>query len=192
MRLRPGEKRRRISYLTRKDDSGGWLHGALTRRGVAPDDYVWTPLRNLDEKAYAQALRESSLFVTTTLQEGLHVSVLEAMACGCVVVGYSGIGGADHMAGEGPGQNCLLVENGNLLALGRTLERALCELTDDPNFYDKLVAEGMHTASRYQDATSEREALVRFLYSVLMSPCGGRLTDEHKFLCPSVFIRVYP
>ncbi len=30
---RPGDKTRRISYLTRKDGSGEWLHGAVTRRG---------------------------------------------------------------------------------------------------------------------------------------------------------------
>ncbi len=100
--------------------------------------------------------------MTTTLQEGMHVSVLEAMACGCVVIGYSGIGGADHMTGSDPGCNCLLVENGNLLELGRTAEDALCELNGDAGVYDNLRAEAVKTAKRYQDAAAEREALVAF------------------------------
>ena len=159
---RPAEKANRIAYLTRKDASGEWLRGVLSRRDSALAEYEWTPLRNLDESTYARHLRQSSVYLATTLQEGMHISVLEAMACGCLVIGYSGIGGADYMVGEGPNQNCLLVENGNLLLLGQTLEGALHELRCNPDRYETVRANATATAKRYQDAAAETASLAAF------------------------------
>lgn len=159
---RPSEKQNRIAYLTRKDASGTWLHGILARRDYALAEFEWTPLRNLDENDYAQGLRESTVFVTTTMQEGMHVSVLEAMACGCLVAGYSAVGGDDYMIGDGPNQNCLLAKNGNLLQLGQLLENALHELKRDPAAVDAVRANAVATAERYQDPDAERDSLVAF------------------------------
>ena len=165
---RPEEKMQRIAYLTRKDASGEWLRGVLSRRDAALDAYEWMPLRNLNERTYARQLRRSSVFLTTTLQEGMHVSVLEAMACGCLVIGYSGIGGADFMQGKGPNQNCVLVENGNLLRLGKRLEEVLRAVQHDPSLYHEVRSRAYATAKRYQDAAAETASLV-----ALFSKLGG-------------------
>ena len=159
---RPADKTPSVAYLTRKDGSGEWLRGVIGRRGVAPPSYEWTPLRNLDERSYADAMRKTSVFVTTTMQEGLHRSVLEAMACGCLVIGFDAIGGADFMAGEGAGHNCLSVENGNLLRLGQVLEDTLQQLQRMPGAFDAIRANAVATAQRYQDVDAERESLIAF------------------------------
>ena len=160
--FRPADKTDSVAYLTRKDNSGEWLRGVIVRRSIAPASVAWTPIRNLDERSYADALRKTSVFVTTTMQEGLHMSVLEAMACGCLVVGFGAIGGEDFMVGEGAGQNCLTVENGNLLRLGQVLEESLQQLQRMPGAFDAIRANAIATAQRYQDADAERESLVAF------------------------------
>ncbi len=157
----PGQKVREIAYLTRKDNSGEWLQGTLTRRGRSRG-WRWVPLRNLDETTYAQALQRATIYLATTLQEGLHVSVLEAMACGCLVVGYTGIGGKTYMVGGGSGQNCVLVENGNLLQLGQTLEQVLATLEADAHRFDGVIRQALATVRPYQDPERERQALVNF------------------------------
>ena len=158
----PSKKKQTISYLTRKDATGRWLRGIFIRKKVSATPWAWIPLHNLDEAAYAQQLRESAIYLPTTLQEGMHVSVIEAMACGCLVVGYHGIGGRDLMVGEGEGQNCILVENGDLLALGQTVEMVLKKLTDDPHAYAPIIQNALKTAALYQDPTAEADALDAF------------------------------
>ncbi len=158
----PYAKTRNVAYMTRKDRSGEWLQGTLTRRNIARG-YSWTPLRNLDEAAYAAALRSAMVYVPTTTQEGLHVSVLEAMACGCLVVGFSGIGGTDYLVPSGAGQNSILVENGDLYTLGVALEGVLAGLAADVTSYGAVVADARAIGSRYHDPTVQRDALVAFL-----------------------------
>ena len=158
----PAQKQPQISYMTRKDNSGELLRGILTRRGAPFDAFMWQPLRELDEADYAAHLRQSALFLPTTTQEAMHVSVLDAMACGCLVVGYSGIGGADYMIGSGDKQNCILVDNGNLPALGQRLAEVLTVYHADPQQFAHIVQNGIKTARQFQDAQGEMAALQAF------------------------------
>ncbi|MEZ4711219.1 MAG: hypothetical protein R3A44_28735 [Caldilineaceae bacterium] len=166
----PAPKQRQISYMTRKDSSGEVLRGILSRRGAPFDAFTWQPLRELAEEEYAAHLRQSILFLPTTTQEAMHASVLDAMACGCLVVGYSGIGGADYMIGEGAAQNCILVENGNLPALGRRLAEVLAAYHTDARQFAQIVHNGVETARPFQNAQAEMEALRTFFTGLGPTP----------------------
>jgi glycosyltransferase involved in cell wall biosynthesis len=96
----------------------------------------------------------------------MHVSVLEAMACGCLVVGYPGVGGHTYMVGEGAAQNCVLVENGDLLALGQTLENVLRQMHANRAHYANIIQNGINTARPHQDAEAEASALTAFYQNV--------------------------
>ena len=158
----PTEKKLKITYTTRKDNAGEWLQGVLLRKHPKLAEYEWLPLRNLDEATYAQHLRESAVYLTTTLQEGMHVSVLEAMACGCLVVGFTGIGGNTYMVGQGETQNCILVENGNLPLLGETLEQLLLKFQTDRGSYASVIQQALITAAPYQLRAAEAQSLRAF------------------------------
>lgn len=163
----PVLKLNKVAYLTRKDASGDWLRGILVRKHPQLAAFTWQPLRELAEATYAEHLRTASVYLATTLQEGMHVSVLEAMAAGCLVVGYSGIGGADYMVGTGPQQNCILVENGNLPLLGKTLEQVLLRWVTDRAQSDPIIANAVTTAQRYQDPALEAQSLQTFFTNLL-------------------------
>ena len=126
------------------------------------------PLRELSEDEYARHLRETAVYITTNMQEGMNTSVLEAMACGCLVVGYSGIGGGVYMKGDGLSQNCILVENGNVPALGEQLENVLRQLSADPAAYGRVIENGLQTARAYQNPDDEANSL-RAVYAPLVA-----------------------
>lgn len=158
--FRQETKRPKVCYLTRKERSATWLQEVLTAKGEPFTSFDWTPLREMNEDEYARHLREATVYITTNMQEGMNTSVLEAMACGCLVVGYNGIGGSMYMEPDGPSQNCLLVENGNVPALGLKLEEVLGELAARPDAFSSITENGLSTAGAYQDPRDEEDSLL--------------------------------
>jgi hypothetical protein len=161
------EKKKKITYTTRKNNMGDVLRGIFASKGGLLSRYEWTPLKDFSEEQYAAHLRESRLYLATSPEEGRNVSVLEAMASGCIVVGFSGLGGSDYMIGSGEKHNCLLVENGNYLALGKSLEQVGSELETDAHYHDSLVQNAIETARYLADFDKEGRSLERFFRSLI-------------------------
>jgi hypothetical protein len=57
----------------------------------------FTPIQDMTQAQVATALGQSHIFLAVGFPEGCPLPPLEAMACGCVVVGYAGLGGLDYM-----------------------------------------------------------------------------------------------
>jgi glycosyltransferase involved in cell wall biosynthesis len=57
----------------------------------------WIEIAGLPAAGVAQALSSAHIFLATGFPEGCPLPPLEAMACGCLPVGYMGFGGADYM-----------------------------------------------------------------------------------------------
>ena len=161
------EKQEKITYMTRKNNMGDILQGIFASKGGLLSRYEWTSLRDFSEERYAAHLRESRLYLAASAEEGRNVSVLEAMASGCIVVGFSGLGGSDYMVASGKKQNCVLVENGDYLALGKSLERVVEELATDAHCYASLVQNAVETARGLADLDQEGRSLERFFRSVI-------------------------
>lgn len=57
----------------------------------------WVAIHGLDRAGVAEALRSCHVFLVTGFPEGCPLPPLEAMACGCLCVGFTGFGGWDYM-----------------------------------------------------------------------------------------------
>ena len=57
----------------------------------------WVEIAGLTAQGVAEALASSHIFLATGFPEGCPLPPLEAMACGCLPVGFMGFGGADYM-----------------------------------------------------------------------------------------------
>ena len=161
----PSLKIPKISYMARKDLSGEILNAIFRRKESPAGKYRWIYLKDLDEETYGNQVLESRIFLATSTQEGMPTSILEAMAAGCLVLGFSGMGGEDYMVGNGQKQNCFLVENGNYPALGKLLERITDGWQSDCHRYDPVIINGIETARQFQDLAKEGESLKQFFGS---------------------------
>jgi hypothetical protein len=161
-RNRPELKEDRICFAPRKSAVGAILQRICTRLGSAAGRYHWVPLLDLAESDYAAELARARIFLATNSREGANVSVLEAMAAGCIVVGFSGVGGNDFMRGAGSRPNCVLVENENLPQFRERLEEVVARLAADATAFDDLIAAAVETAAAYAGLDAEADALVRF------------------------------
>lgn len=63
-------------------------------------DWAWQELSNTTEADVARALGEARVFLSLSRLEGFGLTPLEAMAAGCVVAGFTGIGGREYANGQ--------------------------------------------------------------------------------------------
>lgn len=139
-------KKPQIAYMARKrPQEAGFAAAALARCPEARDMRI-VELANLSEDALAAALRESLFFLSLSRQEGFGLPAAEAMLCGCIVVGYAGVGGREYMTEE----TALIVPDSDIIGLVETVRGALAEYGRDPAPLDAMRrAASARIAGRY-------------------------------------------
>lgn len=87
----------RIAFMPRKNKAQArQIQDIFLSRN--PDaDIRWAPIEGLDAFGVARTLARSHIFLMTGFPEGCPLPPLEAMASGCLCVGFSGYGGWDYM-----------------------------------------------------------------------------------------------
>ena len=156
-----------ISHMTRKQTSGLMVERLLNLHGDQYQGLDWRAMHDLPEETYADNLRVSGTYLATGNMEGLNISVIEAMACGCLVIGYTGGGGKDYMTGDGDGKNCLIVDTDDYYMMVRTLEQVLENWAADPTYYDNVIKNGLKTAENFLDVNAEKKSVRDFFQKLL-------------------------
>jgi glycosyltransferase involved in cell wall biosynthesis len=132
-------KQRRIVYMPRKraDDAARVL-SLLRIRGVL-DTWEILPIDNFTEAETAELLRTAKLFLSFSWREGFGLPPLEALACGCLVIGYHGLAGREYFHPP----FAIAVEDGDITGFARSVEKAILNLNNDED------AATMNAASRF-------------------------------------------
>jgi len=91
----PGPRPRRIVYLARKrQEQAKYVLASLAASG-ALDGWEVEAVGASSHTAVAQAMGRAQVFLSFGWREGFGLPVLEAMARGCTVIGFSGVGGRE-------------------------------------------------------------------------------------------------
>ena len=86
------------------------------------------PIDGVPEARAAEIIRESAILMSFGAPEGFGLPPAEAMAAGCVVVGYHGNGGREFFTSR----HGFPIEVGDILGYAQTMERVLEEYERDP------------------------------------------------------------
>ena len=90
------KKDKAIAYMPRRGSNDlGQVLQALKWRG-ALHGWELIPIHNMNHEQVAAALKRAAIFLSTGYQEGCPMPPLEAAACGCKVIGYTGYGGDEY------------------------------------------------------------------------------------------------
>lgn len=112
-------KKNRIAYMPRKclEDS---LHviTLIKARGLLKE-WTFCPIEGVSEREVGQVMRESAIFLSFSEREGFGLPPAEAMACGCVVIGYHGQGGKEYIMRP----YAYPIDAGDLVAFALTVEK---------------------------------------------------------------------
>jgi glycosyltransferase involved in cell wall biosynthesis len=115
----------------------------------------WIAIDNADEAKVANLLGESAIFLATSLYEGFGLPPLEAMACGCVVVGFHGYGGLEYARPD----NGFWCSEGALIECTRTLARVVSLIDGDQEAIHQVREAALRTAGEFSSDRQERELI---------------------------------
>ena len=95
------EKRNIIAYMPRKRAiEATYIRDMFCFTYPHYRDWLWQELSGLNESDVAVAMGKAKVFLSLSRLEGFGLTPLEAMASGCVVAGFTGIGGRDYATNE--------------------------------------------------------------------------------------------
>ena len=139
----------------------------------------WVEIRNMPPDAVAETLRTCHIFLASGFPEGCSLPPLEAMASGCLVVGFSGFGGWDYMRQAEQGQyvprlklrptpwqgNGLFASDGDVMEASFLLGQAVRMVRENGPEYAEIQKQAFATADAYS-ADAQREE-VRAVWNTL-------------------------
>jgi hypothetical protein len=149
-------KRRRIAYMPRKRACDAKLVLELLRNRNVLDDWELIAIEQRSEAEAAELLRSAQIFLSFNRQEGFGLPPLEALACGCLVVGYTGYGGREYFRPP----FAIAVEDGDVVAFAQKAEELIRRVDTDPYDVTAAAVAGSRFALDYYSRDAEREALL--------------------------------
>jgi glycosyltransferase involved in cell wall biosynthesis len=151
-----GAKRRRIVYMPRKRAREATeVLELLTLRGVL-DGWEIISIDRRSETEVADLLRTTQIFLSFNKLEGFGLPPLEALACGCLVVGYHGLGGRELFRPP----FAIAIEDGDIVAFARAVEDVISLTDDDPTTVAATSAAGARFVHDRYSRDGERQDLL--------------------------------
>lgn len=166
----------RIAWMPRKNKAlaqqiRSTFEARRAMQGKPPVEWVEIHGKSLGE--VAQLLRSSHIFLATGFPEGCPLPPLEALASGCILVGYTGFGGWDYMRQAAPSgsqpwialrdvpweANALVATDADVPASAMHLEQATDWLENNSSELDAVRKNAQETVAHYTIA-KQRDAVL--------------------------------
>jgi hypothetical protein len=126
-------KSRAVAYMPRKRRQEATdVLSLLNLRGALKDWEVLT-IDGVDEASAAAILRRSLVFLCFSHREGFGLPPAEAMAAGCVVIGFDGFGGHELFRNHG-----VAVPEGDVVSFAQSAEGVLRDLDGRDSAFEEM------------------------------------------------------
>jgi len=156
---------RRIAYMPRRRaGEAAEVLRLLELRGLL-DRWELVAIDGCSQREAAERLRSSRVFLSFSEREGFGLPPCEALACGCLVVGFDGFAGREFF--RSPFAES--VEDGDVVGFARAAERLMHRVEADPAGTAELAREGSRFVLERHSPEAERRDLVE-LFGPLLSP----------------------
>ncbi len=154
--FKPREKKLQIAYMPRKRPGElDFIRNLFNRLYKQYKQIPWICIDKVNEAKVAEIMSESAVFLSTSIYEGLGLPPLEAMACGCAVVGFHGGGGLEYASSE----NGYWCEEGDVIECAKTLGNVVSLINNDDEEINKVKEHALKKTAEYTFDRQERELL---------------------------------
>ncbi|CAG0936790.1 Alpha-1,6-glucosyltransferase [Thermoflexales bacterium] len=142
-------KKNQICFMPRKNEQDVNQVVNILKTRQALHDFDLIAIDGKSEMEVARIMRDSKFFLSFGYPEGFALPPLEAMACGCVVVGYHGMGGQEFFKPEFSHP----IAHGDILSYARTVEELVRRAVEQP---EGIEAQSQQAAAFVREHYSPR------------------------------------
>jgi glycosyltransferase involved in cell wall biosynthesis len=128
----------------------------LNERGVL-GDWILVPIHDMHESEVAAILRESAIFLSFSQREGFGLPPLEAISCGCIVIGYHGGGGEEYF--QGP--TIFPITQGEIVEFAQTIEKIALNYDSSQETHSELTLSAKNMIENEYSSDREKKDLAR-------------------------------
>jgi hypothetical protein len=157
------EKKQQIAFIAdrSREDTNQVLNILKARKAL--EGFQLVPIKGIPEKQVARILKESLIFLSFGRAEGFSLPPMEAMLCGCIVIGYHGRAGREYFDPA----FCYPVEIGDILGFARAVEDVLSTCRKTPSSITEKGMKASEYINRKYDAALE-EADLKTIWSEIL------------------------
>ncbi len=147
-----GNKKRQICYTPRKNELVVRQVINILKSRNALRGFELVPFSGMPQTQVASLMQESAIFLSFGQYEGFGLPPAEAMACGCIAIGYHAGGGREFMKPE----FSFPIVYGEVIDYARTIEQVIRDYDAEPERFEMMgKAASDYVLGTY---TPEREA----------------------------------
>lgn len=159
-------KKRQIAYMPRRNaQDARMVFNLLTASGAAGDIKI-VPISDMSLDQVAKTLCESLIFLSFSDREGFGLPPAEAIASGCLTIGYTGVGGDEFFSRFGGWP----IAQQNVFAFADTVSNVLRDFKSDPEQLDKMRLKNAKAILDTYKRSTAKTSLSSALRSMLGSP----------------------
>ncbi len=142
--FRQSEKRLQICFFPRKRSyEVRFIQDLFSSQHSQWSAIDWIGLHDVNEETVARTLGESAVYLSLARLEGVGMAALEAMSCGCAVVGFNGVGGREYATSA----NGYWAAEDDLVAVVDQLATCIADLHNGKG--NRVIENGLSTAMNY-------------------------------------------
>jgi len=140
------EKRMQIAFAPRKRRlEAAFVQDLFRAENPQFRSVPWVEISGASEQQVARILKDSAVYLSLSRFEAVPLSILEAMACGCVVAGFTGFGAREFATS----QNGFWAGEDDCLECAGQLARAVRLVSQGGNLHGGMLEAAHLAASHY-------------------------------------------
>jgi len=149
-------KKKQIAFMTRRNPEQVSQVINILKQRHALADYKLIEINNATPIEVAAIMRESLVYLCFGMQEGFQLPAAEAMACGCITIGFPG-GGADEFMKN---NFAFAINNGDVIQMAKTVEATLQQYDKFPEKFDEIrLNAATYISKNYSKRIQERSVM---------------------------------
>ena len=159
-------KKCQIAYMPRRNAQDARIVFNLLAASNATAGMKIVPIVDMTLDQVAETLRESLMFLSFADREGFGLPAAEAIASGCLTIGYTGIGGDEFFLRFGAWP----IAQQNILAFADTVASILRNYDSNPRSLDAVRLKNASDILNYYNKSASKTALRTALISMIGGP----------------------